>query len=443
MSRLLDLLYLVGLTCAAPLLAWRAWRHGKRPAGFADKFLGRAPECGGAGPVVWWHAVSVGEVNLLAPLLAEARRRRPGWRCVVSTTTLAGFELARRKYPETTVFFCPFDFTWAVRRAVAAVRPTVLVLAELEVWPNLTAAVKAHGGRVAVVNGRLGEKSFRGYRRLAGLLRSTFARLDLAAVQTAAYAERFAALGCRPEVLHVTGNVKFDGISDDRSNPRTCELAALAGIAPGDRVFLAGSTQDPEERLAVETYRALLPTLPDLRLILVPRHPERFEEVARFLEHGGLPFVRRSRLTPGNPPAERILLVDTIGELGAWWGTAHAAFVGGSIHPRGGQNMLEPAAYGAAVCFGPHTHNFRDIVRDLLACGGAEVVADGPALTAFVRKTLLDLPTAERLGEAARRMVRSGAGAARRTIDLLEPLVESTATATVAAPVPPLPLGAG
>jgi 3-deoxy-D-manno-octulosonic-acid transferase len=240
--------------------------------------------------------------------------------------------------------------------------------------------------------------------------------------------------------------MKYDGAQTDRRNPRTGALRQLAGIADDDIVFLAGSTQEPEEQIAIDILRRLAPQLPRLRLILVPRHPERFDGVARLLDASGIPWQRRTQLdhrgvagaealrspsaqgAPGvfpnrDPSHPRVLLVDTVGELGAWWGTASIAFVGGSFGSRGGQNMIEPAAYGAAVSFGPNTWNFRDIVAALLAADAAVAVQNANDLEAFVRRCLEEPVYAAALGARAQALVRSQLGATRRTTALLESLL--------------------
>ena len=223
----------------------------------------------------------------------------------------------------------------------------------------------------------------------------------------------------------VTRSIKFDGAIADRKNPATQRLAALAGILETDQVFLAGSTQEPEESLAVAVFSKLVAKHPSLRLILVPRHAERFEAVARMLEKSGLPWQRRSTLeTAGLKHHSRILLVDVIGELAAWWGTAQIAFVGGSLGKRGGQNMIEPAAYGAAVSFGPNTWNFRDVVEMLLAREAAVVVQDGTELEGLVRRCLENPEYARVLGQNARTLVLEQLGAADRTVELLSSIVD-------------------
>lgn len=431
MSYLLNLVYLLLIVVASPWLVYSAIRKGKYRAGFAQKFFGRAPLRTGDRPCIWLHAVSVGEVNLLATLLAELDRRRPDLECVISTTTVTGYALAKQKYASRTVFYAPLDFTWAVNAAMRRIRPDALVLAELELWPNLIAAAQAHGAKVAIVNGRLSAKSFRGYRKIAWLVSRILANVDLIAAQNEEYAERFSAF---TQNVHITGSLKFDGANTDRNNAKTRDLAKLVGIAPSDVVFLAGSTQEPEEQLAIDAFRELSPAHPELRLILVPRHKERFDAVAETLVRSELSWVRRSEVGTGCQPVltsqPRILLVDTIGELGAWWGTAHIAFVGGSMGSRGGQNMVEPAAYGAAVSFGPNTWNFRDIVQQLLAADAAHVVADGDALSQFVRRCLEESQFRDALGAKGQRLVQSQLGATRKTVDLLDELLPPGQTAT-------------
>ena len=427
-SWLLNGVYLTLMLLASPWILWAAFRHGKYREGFAQKLLGWVPHRRGEQPCVWLHAVSVGEVNLLQTTLASLKRSQPGWELVISTTTKTGYELACRKYGgEHTVFYCPVDFSWAVKNALRRVRPDLLVLAELELWPNLICAANDSGAKVAIINGRLSDGSFRGYRRLRPLVASLLRRIDLIAAQNDETAERFRLLGAPAEDVVVTGSLKFDGAVTDRENTRTQELRALAGFGEDDVVFLAGSTQPPEEEYAIEIFQTLSVEYPALRLILVPRHPERFEEVVQLLERSGVGWERRSELSLAKEgrvaaTANAVMLVDTVGELGAWWGTASVGFVGGSFGSREGQNMLEPAAYGVATCFGPRTRNFRDIVSQLLAARGAEVVTDRDALAEFVRRALADPASARELGERGRALVLAQQGATERTVELLLPL---------------------
>ena len=472
MPYLLNIFYLLLLLAASPWFVWSAIRTGKYREGYAEKLLGLVPRRTSNKKCIWLHAVSVGEVNLLAPLLRVLENGRPDWECVISTTTKSGMALAKKKYAGRTIFYCPLDFTWAVNTAMRRVRPDLLVLAELELWPNLVWAARRHGARTAVINGRLSQRSFEGYRRIRPLVARLLQSIDRIAVQDETYRERFLALGARPESVQVTGSMKYDGAQTDRDNPATRRLAALAGLDAKDVVFLAGSTQEPEESVALQVFQQLSRDWPQLRLIIVPRHPERFDSVARMLDASGVAWQRRTLL---DPPTEnyvedskavavgwaeprrvsqknyienskevgcaeprrvsqkdyvenskknpRVLLVDVVGELGAWWGTAHIAFVGGSLGNRGGQNMIEPAAYSVAVSFGPNTRNFRDIVAALLQRDAALIVADGEQLLAFVRNCLTNPIEAAARGQRAASLVRQQLGATERTFQLLLPLM--------------------
>lgn len=422
MVYLFNVAYLIALVVCSPWLLWSTFVKGKRRGGWGAKLLGSGPRREGNRPCAWFHAVSVGEVNLIQPILERFELAHPDWDIVITVTTVAGYELACRKYAPRMVSYAPLDFSWAVRATLDRIRPTLLVLAELEIWPNLIAQAKARGAKVAVVNGRLSERSFAGYHRFDWLFRPTFEKLDLVAAQDGAYGARFLAMGCPPLSVRMSGSVKFDGAKTNRNNPQTTRLAQLAGFQKDDVIFVAGSTQSPEESLALETYRQLRDAWPKLRLVIVPRHSERFADVARMLDASGIPYQRRSQLETGHvDPSCRVLLVDTIGELGAWWGTSTIGFVGGSLeNRRGGQNMIEPAAFGTPVCFGPNHWNFRDIAGRLLEAGGAKIVRSGSELTDFARWCLEHAGDAAVMGQRGAAEVAQQQGAADRTVAELE-----------------------
>jgi len=422
---LLNLVYLLAALLALPWVAWRRRGAGRPVAAPWERFIGRVdlPPPAAATARVWLHGVSVGEVQLLASLAAELERQAgaAGRRieCVISSSTTTGLEVAARRFGGGRTFPCPLDFTWAVGRVLDRIRPAALVLGELELWPNLLAAAGRRGIPVIVANARMSERSRRGYGRIRPLVRRMLDRVSVVSARSAEDADRFRALGARD--VRVAGSMKFDGIRGDRAAAEVCRLRDLAGFTADDVVFLAGSTQAPEERLAAEAYLAARAAHPTLRLVVVPRHVERAGEVAAVLDSLGLRWQSRSRLeADGADPAARVLLVDTTGELGWWWGTATIAFVGGSLDGgRGGQNMLEPAAYGAAVSFGPHTRNFRDEVARLLAADAAVVVADGPALAAFVARCLDDPAWSDGLGRRAATLVARQRGATAATARLV------------------------
>jgi 3-deoxy-D-manno-octulosonic-acid transferase len=427
----LNVIYAAALVILAPVLLYRWYRTGKYREGWSEKLWGKAPWRIGDHPCLWFHAVSVGEVLLLRPLVEEMARRRPRWQIVISTTTSTGLSVARRTYPDLVTFYAPLDFSWATRRAVARVRPTVLALVELELWPNLIRMGKRSGAKVAIINARLSSRSYGGYRRLRIPLRTTLHRIDAVVAQDADYARRFVELGIPEHRVSVTGSVKYDGLESDRNNAKTRVLRELLGLSPTDLIFVAGSTMAGEEAAALEAYRAARRQHPCLRLVVVPRHAERFDDVARWLEGQGESVLRRSQL-PG-PSARRtngrpsVILIDSIGELGAAWGLADVAFVGGSLRPgRGGQNMIEPVAYGASVMFGPHTANFRETVDQLLRRNAARQVADAEALTRGLLDDLEDPETAAARGAAGRLFVLAQNGASGRTLAELDRLVESS-----------------
>ena len=418
---LLNLIYLAAWLVLAPWLLLR-----KKPMrGLKAKWLGLVaePRFDGAKPVVWFHGVSVGEIHLLRQVVARFRQRFPDWQCVVSTTTNTGYDEACKHFADLAVIHWPFDFSWGVNRALRTIKPTLVVLSEGEMWPNFVWAAKRQGVKLALINGRMSPRSAKRFQRFRWLLAGVFARLDWIGAQNDEYRRHYESLGA----VHVvtTGNIKYDGVNVERGNARTQAMRTLLGISSDALVWVAGSTQDPEESIALDIYRRTKTQHPTLRLILVPRHPERFADVARLLERSGLPFVRRTALRDGAAiPADAIILVDTIGELSAIWGLADLAFVGGSLDgKRGGQNMIEPSAYGAAVLFGPHTWNFKQTVADLLACGAAVQVQDAVALEEAVVRLLYDASMRQRLGSAARAFVLSQQGATERTLDELQELM--------------------
>lgn len=420
MPWLRNLVYLLLIVLLLPKLIYSAVRHGKYRQGFAEKFLGLVPRINidANKRRIWFHAVSVGEVNLLQTLIQEIEQRDPQCQCVISTTTRTGYELARKKYAPRTVFYCPLDFSWAIKTALKRIQPELLVLAELELWPNLI-HYAAQQTKVVVVNGRLSANSTRGYRRLGFMIKPTVRQLDHIAVQNDEYYQRFLSIGATTIQLTVTGSIKFDGAQSDRQNERTVELKRLSGISDSDFVIVAGSTQIEEEKISLSVLLNVLPEFPQVKLVIVPRHPERFNEVARAIEQTNLLMSRRSTIAMPVDPSTKVILVDAVGELGAWWGLADIGFVGGSMGKRGGQNMIEPAAYGVTVCFGPNTSNFRDIVEMLLAKTAAQVVHNQTEFEQFVLATIHDGTEANEMGQRAKQLVVEQQGATTRSVDIL------------------------
>lgn len=426
MSLLLNLIYTVAGAVLFPWLLVRSLTTGRYRRGNRDKLLGLSAvpsHWDASKPTIWFHGVSVGEVHLLTPVIAAFRRRHPHWQCVVSSTTDTGLAEARRRFADLPVVVWPFDFSWAVQRSLRRLRPQAVVLAESELWPNFLQAAQRHGIPVVVINGRVSPRSQHRLRKFAWLARSWLLdRVTCFAMQTVEYAQALAELGVPAERLRVTGSVKYDGVLGERQHPKTLALARLLGVRAGERIWLAGSTHAPEEKIVLSVFRKLRLQHPELRLILAPRHPERFEEVARLIDSYSFSYLRRSRL-PDFPSVEvpAVILLDTIGELSAAWGLADVGFTGGSLDgKRGGQSMIEPAGFGVPVVFGPHVWNFRDAAQRLLEVGGAIRVEGEQSLFEAMSQLLSDAELRQRIGQAARTMVQAQQGATERTVDVLD-----------------------
>jgi len=423
---LLDVLYLAGLVAASPMWLYRMIRHGRYRADIGQR-LGAAPVRYGRQPVLWIHGVSLGEVNACRTLVAELQGQLPDYRIVISTTTDTGMAAARRLFGrDYVVFRWPLDFTLAVRRALGRVRPDLVVLVEGEVWPNFLAACNRLDVPVVVVNARMSaDKGFPRYRRLGSLAGKLFNRLTAIGAQNENYAERFRSLGTGPEKVRVTGMMKFDtAVVADRIDGQD-ELAAAMGIGPDDRLLVAGGTGPGEEKLLLDVYEKVKARHPAARLAIVPRKPERFEEVARLIAGRSFEVVRRSEHAGGSAPSasclpagrSAILLGDTMGELRRFYALAEAAFVGRSLVPMGGSDMIEAAALGKPTAFGPHTFNFPQ--ADALAAHGCARVADANALAEQFDAWLADPDAAAEVGRAAQQHVRSQMGATRRNVEMI------------------------
>ena len=433
-----NVVYGLLLCLVSPIVLWRAVRHGRYRRGIAEKLLGRLAPVDDDRPVVWFHAVSVGEVLQLTQLIEGFRREHADrYAIVVTTSTDTGYDLAVERFAGScAVRWFPLDFSWAVSTALRRMRPELVVLVELELWPNFLTACHHRKIRTAIVNARMSEKSFRGYSRIRPLIARLLGDVNSVAAQNEEYAERLRQLGATASATVVTGSVKFDQVRGDRSNPATAAFRALFQVSDGDIVFIAGSTQAPEEQLAIDAWQSLRPAFPTLRLLLVPRHKERFEDVAALVADNGLNCVRRTSLSPSEPNASQrpitaalrtddVLLLDTIGELGACWGLADVAFVGGSFGSRGGQNMLEPAAYGAAVMVGPRTSNFREIVHQLHQAGGICRLRDSADLTRQLERLLTHPASRQDMGRRARGVIERQQGAVARTLECLSQALEA------------------
>ncbi|MFO0939492.1 MAG: 3-deoxy-D-manno-octulosonic acid transferase [Pirellulales bacterium] len=423
-----NVIYLSLIAFLLPWLLVRSFRTGRYRRGLREKLFGCQPSPRQVGTSrIWLHGVSVGEIQLLAPLIEQLRKSLGSVEFVVSTTTDTGMDLAERLYGQADdirLIHFPLDFSWSVRRTIQSVSADLLVLGELEVWPNLIDISAEQHLPVAVVNGRLSPRSYRGYRRFAKLVRPMFSKLSLVVAQTPEYAERFVACGVPEQRVVIGGSFKFDNVSFDSRHPQVTQLADLVGLCSDNKVWVLGSSQDPEESTCVAAFAKLREEYPALKLIVVPRHKERFDEVFSILQNSKLKFVRRSELDqPITADHWDVLLVDTIGELRWWWGLAQLALVGGSFGPRNGQNMLEPAAYGANVAFGPKTLNFRAIVELLLQAKAATQLQSLEFIEPWLREQLANPQLGSAQGARAQALIRTHQGAIVRTVDRLQQML--------------------
>src|SRR5512137_864889 len=346
-------LFLVGM---APRIAADLLLRGKYRRGIGERFGAVTPWEGRAAPL-WLHAVSVGEVMAAAPLARLLAARYPEVPLLASTTTETGRAVAEQRIPAARFVFFPLDFGWSVRRALRRLRPRVVLLTETELWPNFLAACDAEGIPAVVINGRISPRSFPRYRLIRPWFRRVLRHVRLFCMQSAADAERILALGAPVDRVTVTGNLKYDLPALEHTVDRGAIRAGLA-LPAGCHLVVAGSIHRGEDEPVIEAFKAAASSRSDLCLLLAPRHPERLDEVERAAARAGLACVRRSRLPGTVPTPGGAILLDTMGELARLYAVASVVFIGGSLIPHGGQNILEPAAYGCPVLHGPHMGNF-------------------------------------------------------------------------------------
>jgi 3-deoxy-D-manno-octulosonic-acid transferase len=427
-----SLLLTLGALVLIPHFLFQALAHGKYLAGLRQR-LGDLSELKKSDrPVIWLHCVSVGETQAARPLVERLKKEFPDYSLVVSTITLTGQTLAQDVFAgkADSVFYFPFDWRWSVRRALGRLKPSLVLIMETELWPNFLKECDAREIPVALVNGRISRQSFRRYSMISFFLRKVLADLRLAIMQSDVDASRIIALGMPDDRVFMAGNLKFDAGSLTPSREKTEEIAARFGLSSNVPLILAASTHAQEEKVIIDGFKQIREDQA-VRLMLAPRHPERFNEVASLLEASGLKWTRRTQ-TPSKEDAQTdVILLDTIGELTATYSLATVCFVGGSITDNGGHNVLEPASVGTAVVTGSHTHNFDAIVRLLLE---ANAIVQLPPLEtseaadplAYAISELLDNPDKRvEMGRRAAEMVASNSGSSERTIQLISNLVSA------------------
>lgn len=417
---LYNLLFPVVFLALLPYYLFRMCRRGGYARGFLQRLAVYDPalraRLAGA-PRVWVHAVSVGETFVALRFMDEWRAREPGVRFVMSVNTSTAQALAAKSLPpgDALVYF-PVDFPPVLARVLRMVRPRMLVLTECEFWPNLIRLCRARGIPVALINGRMSDRSFRGYGRFRTLFRAVLRRIDCLCLQGDRDRERFLALGADEATVHVTGSGKYDVALKEPGDPaKAAAILATAGMGAGDLVLLGGSTWPGEEEVLLDFLAARRERFPGLKLVLVPRHAERRDEVVQAIRRRGLPFVQRSRGATAVEAA--VLLADTTGELRHLYTAATVIFVGKSLTQHGGQNLIEPAACGKPVVVGPNMENFADITRDFLAAGAVIQVPDAARLAEALDRLLADESLRRELGARAAALVARNRGSVAAMVE--------------------------
>ena len=423
-ERVLRGLYSAALYILAPItlyhLIWRGFRQRAYFQRWNERYASY-PTIAVETPL-WLHAVSVGEVNAAAPLVTRLLRDHPGLRLVVTTITPTGSERVQALWGDAVLHvYLPYDLPGAVSRFLDHFRPTVALIVETELWPNLLFGCRDRGIPSHILNARLSARSLRGYRVLGPLIRRALRSVHLVAAQSDADAKRFVKLGADPARVLTTGNLKFDTLPVDNTD-FVREFRTHRGSGP---TWIAASTHEDEEAAVLEAHRAVLQRHPDAMLLWAPRHPERFRAAAQRATEAGFAVATRSEQrwprAAAHAAARRVFVIDTLGELARFYACAQVAFVGGSLQAIGGHNLLEPAATGTAILSGPHLHNFADIAKRLREAEAMRVVDDAAALGAALLDLFDDEIARERMAANAQRLLQAGRGALERTMALIEP----------------------
>ncbi len=428
MYLLYSIVTLVVFVAASPYFLYQALRHNKYVGSIGQR-LGYLPVSFNldGDESIWVHAVSVGEVLSARPLISELRARYPKLRVFLSTTTLSGQQLARRSVSDVdAVFYFPFDWTFTARRTLNVVKPRLFVMIETEIWPNLLRECRRRHIKTAMVNGRISYRSYPRYRLIRPFMKRVLADIDRFCVQGDETARRLVELGADPARVTVTGSLKFDSVDASPTPGRGRDrVLRFFRISPNRPVIIAGSTLKGEEEPVIRAFNRVRTTGANALLIIAARHPERFDEVERICRHEGLSTVRRSELPIDAEPRADAVVLDSIGELAQLYQVATAVFIGGSLVPAGGHNILEPALYGKPIVFGPHMQNFGEIAETFVANGAAIQVRSEGEFEDTLVSLIGDPVRRARVGAAARALVESNRGAGDRTLAVIGDLLPS------------------
>lgn len=443
---LYSLLLTVGFVLLLPRFAIDALRTRKYVTGLGQR-LGNLPQLAASDlPLIWLHCVSVGETEAARPLVKGLRERFPSHRLVVSTTTVTGQKVAQRVFAgdATLVFYFPIDWVWTVRRVLRVLKPSAILIMETELWPNLLRECRRESIPVAVVNGRISAKSFRRYRKIRPLMARILSHVSTAIMQSDEDVARIRELGMASEHALCSGNLKFDSATDSgRPEELVATLRDRFGFNRDQFVIVAASTHAPEEQVVIEAFKQIrqAPLVKPVRLVIAPRRPERFKEALELMERSGLAWARRSDPQPGKDPNSDLILMDSIGELRSLFPLADLAFIGGSIAPHGGHNVLEPAVEGVCVITGPHIQNFAAIMHAFLAEDAIVQlpqipISEAPAQLARTVSELLQNDSRRRqIGQRAKTLCQRNRGATERTIQILAGLLATPSTADDSLPL--------
>lgn len=422
MKYIIDIVYFFALIAYSPKIIYRAIKQQRYRKGWAQRF-GRITRKQPDKKCIWIHAVSVGEVNATKTIIAEMKKRLPDYEVVLSATTDTGFERAEKLYGgELSVFFYPFDFTFVIRRAFKNLKPDICLLMELEVWPNFTFYANKHNVPVVVINGRISDRSFPKYKLIKSLVKPVFSKVALFLAQSEEYAERFIALGGRKKSAIITGSLKYDTADTAENIPGADKLTEQLNLK-GQRLFVAGGTGVDEEAIILDVFKKLKAEQgsADVRLAIVPRKPERFDEVAKLIGQAGFSITRYSKIKSGehSDSKDSVILGDTMGDLRKFYSLSTIVFVGRSLVPMGGSDMMESAAMGKTTIFGKYTFNFKQTVDALLVKNGAIEVSTGDELFAAVKKCLTDPQYAKRIAANGRKVIIENQGATAKSVDAI------------------------
>ena len=422
MKFILDSLYLLAAVVLSPVVVYRMIRRNRYRTGWGQRF-GKISRKNPTKKCIWLHAVSVGEVNATKTIVKEIENRFPDFEIVISTITDTGFARATALFGQRLqVFYFPLDFSWIVSRSFRNVRPSLCLLVELEVWPNFVQIARQLNVPVVVVNGRISDKSFAAYKKISPIAKKIFRNVSLVLAQTDQYAQRFAQIGCPDERIIVTGSLKYD-TAQVTNKVEGCDALAVELNIEKEKLWVTGGTGNDEERIILNVFQRLQQQdrFKDLRLVIVPRKPERFNEVAQLIRQEGFPSIRYSKVKqqerPPKTDSRTVILGDTMGDLRKFYSLASIIFVGRSLVPMGGSDMAEAAALGKPTLFGPHTFNFKQTVDALLADGGAVMVKDKQELFEAMQKCLLEPAFAAKIGRNGRAVIKKNQGATKKTID--------------------------